>query len=152
MVTKKVFINFADTRIQAIDYISDIRKAAENAGLNLFSRYGIQLQYPMPDNGRVAVEINIPEEIANDFKYGNRLRGIATYLLKECDGKYNDHIIGNRLLIYTEVDNPIQQQTDELTGDDKVKAIEKFSRLLLRTDNIAINRIERIIDILDEQD
>jgi hypothetical protein len=151
MVTKKVFINFADTRIQAIDYISDIRKAAENAGLNLFSRYGIQLQYPMPDNGRVAVEINIPEEIANDFKYGNRLRGIATYLLKECDGKYNDHIIGNRLLIYTEVDNPIQQ-ADELTGDDKVKAIEKFSRLLLRTDNVAINRIERIIDILDEQD
>ena len=151
MVTKKVFINFADTRIQAIDYISDIRKAAENAGLNLFSRYGIQLQYPMPDNGRVAVEINIPEEIANDFKYGNRLRGIATYLLKECDGKYNDHIIGNRLLIYTEVDNPIQQ-ADELTGDDKVKAIEKFSRLLLRSDNVAINRIERIIDILDEQD
>lgn len=151
MVTKKVFINFADTRIQAIDYISDIRKAAENAGLNLFSRYGIQLQYPMPDNGRVAVEINIPEEIANDFKYGNRLRGIATYLLKECDGKYNDHIIGNRLLIYTEVDNP-KQQADELTGDDKVKAIEKFSRLLLRTDNVAINRIERIIDILDEQD
>ena len=150
MVTKKVFINFADTRIQAIDYISDIRKAAENAGLNLFSRYGIQLQYPMPENGRVVVEIKIPEEIANDFKYGNRLRGIATFLLNKYDDKYKEHIVGNRLLIYSEVEDSIQQ-SDKLTGDDKVKAIEKFSRLLLRTDNIAMNRIERIIDILDEQ-
>ncbi|WP_026658844.1 hypothetical protein [Butyrivibrio sp. AC2005] len=151
MITKRVFINFADTRIKAIDCISDIRKAAENAGLNLFSRYGIQLQCPMPDNGRVVVEIGIPEEMAKNFKYGHRLRGIATFLLNNCGGKYNEHILGNRLLIYTEIDNPIQQ-SDDLTGDEKVKAIAKFSKLLLRSDSVALRRIERILDILDEQD
>lgn len=56
LITKRIQIEFTDPTIKAIDYIQDIRKAAENAGLNLFSRYDVQLQYPMPDGDRVFVE------------------------------------------------------------------------------------------------
>ena len=32
LITKEIQLEFADTRIRAIDCIQDIRKAAENAG------------------------------------------------------------------------------------------------------------------------
>lgn len=64
LISKYIQIDFADSRIKAIDAIHDIRKAAESAGLNLFSRYDVQLQYPMPSGGdKVVVEVKIPEEI-----------------------------------------------------------------------------------------
>ena len=89
LVTKRIQIEFADPTIKAIDYIQDIRKAAENAGLNLFSRYDVQLQYPMPDGDRVVVEIKIPEEIVDTFAVGNHLRGISTYLLSKGSNRYH---------------------------------------------------------------
>lgn len=45
-----------------------------------------------------------------------------------------------------------QIQYDDGTGRDRMKAIERFAKLLQRNDDVAINRIERIIDILEEQD
>ena len=78
MVTKTIQLEFADPNVRAIDYIQDIRKAAESAGLNLFFRYDVQLQYPMPTvDDRVVVEIKIPEEIAETFAVGNHLRGFS---------------------------------------------------------------------------
>ena len=62
------------------------RKAAENAGLNLFSRYRVRLQYPMPtDNDGVVVDIVIPDEIAATFAVGNHL--CARYCRCVCGGK-----------------------------------------------------------------
>ena len=55
LIAKKVRIDFASPEIKAYDCIGDIRKATEHAGLNLYSRYGIQLQYPMPEDGEVTV-------------------------------------------------------------------------------------------------
>lgn len=45
-----------------------------------------------------------------------------------------------------------QIQYDDGTGRDRMKAIERFAKLLQRNDDVAINRIERIIDIFEEQD
>ena len=88
LISKYIQIDFADSRIRTIDAIHDIRKAAESAGLNLYSRYDVQLQYPMPSGGdKVVVEVKIPEEIINTFSIGNHLRGISAYLLKYCNGK-----------------------------------------------------------------
>lgn len=101
MVNKKVQIEFADQRIKAIDEIYDIRKAVESASLNLYSRYGIQLQWPMPFDDRVILEVRIPEEMADNFAFGNRLRGISAYLLDKCGGKYDQYRVGKRLLTYT---------------------------------------------------
>ena len=72
MVNKKVQIEFADQRIKAIDEIYDIRKAVESASLNWYSRYGTQLQWPMPFDDRVILEVRIPEEMADNFAFGNR--------------------------------------------------------------------------------
>ena len=43
LISKMVQIEFADPNMKAVDAIYDIRKAAENAGLNLYSRYDVQL-------------------------------------------------------------------------------------------------------------
>jgi len=82
-VNVTVLIDFADPSIRAIDYIQDIRKAVESAGLNLHMRYDVVLQWPMrTEDDRVALEIRMPEELVENFSYGRRLQGIAGYLLK----------------------------------------------------------------------
>lgn len=47
MVTIRTQIEFADPTIRAIDHIQDIRKAAESAGINLYSCHDVRLQYPI---------------------------------------------------------------------------------------------------------
>ncbi|MBR2544609.1 MAG: hypothetical protein IKE93_00425 [Erysipelotrichaceae bacterium] len=149
MITKTIQIEFASQKIKAIDCIQDIRKAAEYAGLNLYSRYDVQLQYPMPtSDDRVVVEIKIPEKIADTFAVGNHLRGISKYLLDRCNNKYDDYLVGNRLLNYTDV-----QQVNVISGlsmVDRLEAIVAFSKLLERSDEEALDQIDRILLILGE--
>lgn len=149
MITKRVQIEFADPAIKAIDYISDIRKAAENAGLNLFSRYNVQLQYPMPDRDRVIVEIKIPEEIADGFAIGNHLRGISNFLLSKWSDRYQKYLIGKRLLIYNVLDGSDLKE-NVIAPVDRLEAVACFAKLLERNDEEAMEMICRILSILNE--
>lgn len=151
LVKKLVKLEFADPKIRASEHIKDIRKAAEAAGLNLFSRYGVRLQYPMVSkDGLVLVEVGIPEEIADSFALGNHLRGIANYLLKNCTYEYSAHLIGKRLLNYDEV--PVyRDRTKGPSMESRLEAIVAFARLLERSDDIAMNRLSRILSILAEE-
>lgn len=149
MVTKRIQIEFADPGIRAIDHIQDIRKAAENAGLNLYSRYNVQLQYPMPDGDRVVVEIKIPEEIAVTFKIGNHLRGISNFLLSTWNDRYHPYLVGKRLLNYNELDESDQKEIG-LAAVDRLEAVAAFARLLERNDEEAMDMISRILVILKE--
>ena len=149
MHTKKVQIEFADSNIRAIDNIQDIRKAAENAGLNLFSRYDVQLQYPMPDGDRVVVEIMIPDEIAETFAVGNHLRGISKFLLSRCGDRYQPYLVGKRLLNYTEVTEGSREPAG-LAMVDRLEAVAAFAKLLERSDEEALDQISRILAILKE--
>lgn len=151
MVNKKIRIEFVKSGVNAIDHIADIRKGVESASLNLYSRYGIQLQTAMPEGNRVVLELRIPDDLIDGFSYGNRLRGISTYLLTKCGDRYTDYQVGRRLLMYVEVGFDQMQNVDE-TRRDRMKAIEQFAKLLQRNDDVALNRIERINDILEEQD
>lgn len=150
MVTKKIQLEFADPSVRAIDYIQDIRKAAESAGLNLYSRYDVQLQYPMPTaDDRVVVEIKIPEEIVETFAVGNHLRGISNYLLNRCGSRYQKYLVGKRLLNYVDV----SQSDHEATGlamVDRLEAVVAFTKLLERSDEEALDQISRILIILKE--
>lgn len=149
-VTKKIQIEFANPNIRAIDYIQDIRRAAEYAGLNLFSRYDVQLQYPMPtEDDRVVVEIRIPDGIADSFAIGNHLRGISSYLLSRYGERYQNYLVGKRLLNYIEVQEPRHKDT-RLSMIDRLEAVVSFTQLLERTDEEAIDRIDRIMMILKE--
>lgn len=150
MVTKTIQLEFADPNVRAIDYIQDIRKAAESAGLNLFSRYDVQLQYPMPTvDDRVVVEIKIPEEIAETFAVGNHLRGISNYLLSRCGDRYKAFLVGKRLLNYIEVQESNQPPAG-FSMADRLEAIVSFAKLLERSDDEAMDAISRILIILKE--
>ena len=149
MHTKKVQIEFADSNIRAIDHIQDIRKAAENAGLNLFSRYDVQLQYPMPDGDRVVVEIMIPDEIAETFAVGNHLRGISKFLLSRCRNCNQPSFVGKRLLNYTEVKEDFREPVG-LAMVDRLEAVAAFAKLLERSDKEALDQISRILVVLKE--
>lgn len=152
-VNKKVQIDFADSSIKAIDHIQDIRRAVENASLNLNMRYNVVLQYPMPENGRVVLEIRIPDEMVESFSYGKRLRGISNFLLNSCGGRYQQHQVGNRLLTYTLLDDDGKPDQHEQTGPamvDRLEAISAFAKLLERSDEEALDQIGRILMILKE--
>ena len=150
LISKYIQIDFADSRIRAIDALHDIRKAAESAGLNLFSRYDVQLQYPMPAGGdKVVVEVKIPEEIINTFSIGNHLRGISAYLLKYCNGKYDQYQVGKRLLNYTEISEPTGNP-DGPTMTERLEAVARFARLLERNDEDSLDKISQILIILKE--
>ncbi len=151
LVKKLVKLEFADPKIRASDHIKDIRKASEAAGLNLFSRYGVRLQYPMVSkDGLVLVEVHIPEETADSFAIGNHLRGIANYLLKNCDYEYASHLIGKRLLNYEAVP-AFRERTKGPSMESRLEAIVSFARLLERSDDIAMDRVSRILLILAEE-
>jgi len=152
MVTKKIQLEFADPSIRAVDHIQNIRLAAKNAGLNLYSRYNVQLQYPMStDDNKVVVEIKIPDELKDSFAVGNRLRGISNFLLNRCGDRYKDYLVGRRLLNYVEVsDIDSGSVSPVLSMVDRLEAISSFAKLLERTDDEAVDAIDRILLILNE--
>lgn len=150
LVSKIIQIEFTDSSIQAADAIHDIRKAAESASLNLYSRHNVQLQYPMlVDDNKVVVELKIPEEMVDTFSVGNHLRGISTFLLKRCDGRYDQYLVGKRLLNYIEIPVP-EIKTDKIPMVDRLEAIVTFAKLLERSDSEALDYINRIMIILKE--
>ena len=154
LISKYYRIEFVHPDIRAIDAIQDIREAAKSAGLNLYSRYKIQLQYPMvsPDE-KVYVEVKIPEEKVKDFSV-KQLRGIAVYLLgKKCHQRYQNYVVRNRLLTYDDKYNPSDAPATParlLSMTDRLEAIVSFTQLMERNDEQARDQISRILDILKE--
>ena len=134
LVSKYVQIEFANSSIKAIDAFQDIRNGVEAAALNLYSRYDVQIQTPTLYDDKVVVEIKIPEDIAN-------------YLLKFCDNKYDDFVVGKRLLVYTVIATP-QMSDHSLRIEDRLQAVEDFVKLLKRSDEASINAINEVIKIL----
>ncbi len=150
LVSKNIQIDFANSSMKAIDAILDIKEGVKNASLNLYSRYDVQIQMPkLYDKDKVVVEIKIPEEIAESFSIGPHLKGVANYLLKNCNGRYNQYVVGNRLLVYTEVAEP-NSADDAFPMEYKLEAVAQFAKLLERSDEDAMNLINRILIILKE--
>ena len=149
MVTKIVQLEFANSKINAVDYIQDIRKAVESASLNLYSRYGVKLQYPyLTSDGKVLLEIKIPEKIVKDFSIGNHLRGISNYLLRRNGDCYRDFLVGKRLLNYIEL--PSNYSSQERMQVDRFEVVSSFIKLLERTDDEAMDYISRITILIEE--
>lgn len=147
--SKMVQIEFANPKIRAINAIQDIRKGTEVAGLNLYSRYGVQLQYPMPfGDDKVVVEVKIPEDRVESFAIGNHLRGISAYLLKYCGGRYDEYVVGKRLLNYCELSNT-EMSCDGLSMAVRLEIIADLSRLLKKSDIESIEKINQIRSILE---
>lgn len=148
LISKNIQIEFANSSIKAMDAIHDIREGVRSASLNLYSRYNVQIQMPMLyGNDKVVVEIKIPEEIIERFSIGPHLKGVANYLLKNCNGRYDQYVVGKRLLVYTEVAAP-NMSDNGLSMEDRLEAVAKFAKLLERSDEEAMETIEKILKIL----
>lgn len=150
LVTKSIQIEFADPSIKAVNAIHDIREGVRSASLNLYSRYDVQIQTPMLyGEDKVVVEIKIPEEIVETFSIGPHLKGVANYLLKNCNGRYDQYVVGKRLLVYTEVAAP-DMSDNRFPMEDRLEAVAKFARLLERSDEEAMDAISQILIILKD--
>lgn len=148
LVSKNIQIEFADSSMRAVDAIHDIREGVRSASLNLYSRYDVQIQTPMLyGEDKVVVEIKIPEEIVNTFSIGPHLKGVANYLLKSCNGRYNQYLVGKRLLVYTEIATP-DMSDNRFPLENRLEAVAKFAKLLERSDEEAMDAISRILIIL----
>lgn len=152
MVNKKVVITFANPKMDAMNAITDIRAAVKKVSLNLYSRHDVQLQYPMPENGKVVLELRIPEEKAAEFSYGHHLKGIAKFLKENCQGRYDPYFVGTRLLNYTEVTETDDNSNNELKpvpADKGYEAIMRLTYLLQSTDADSIKKTNEILELLE---
>lgn len=150
LVSKNIQVEFADSSMRAVDAIYDIREGVRSASLNLYSRYDVQIQTPMLyGEDKVVVEIKIPEEIVNTFSIGPHLKGVANYLLKSCNGRYNQYLVGKRLLVYTEIATP-DMSDNRFPLENRLEAVAKFAKLLERSDEEAMEAISRILVILKD--
>lgn len=152
LVSKNIQIEFADSSMKAINAIHDIREGVRRASLNLYSRYDVQIQTPMLYGAdKVVVKIKIPEERVENFSIGPHLKGIANYLLNNCNGRYNQYLVGKRLLVYTEVAAPAASD-NIFSMEDRLEAVAKFAKLLKRSDKDAMGVINRILRIMKEEE
>lgn len=148
LVSKNIQIDFADSSMKAINAIHDIREGVRSASLNLYSRYDVQIQTPMCyGTDKVVVEIKIPEEIVGTFSIGPHLKGVANYLLKNCNGRYDKYVVGKRLLVYTEV-AAVGAPDIRFSMEERLEAVVNFTRLLERSDEEAMDAVSKILTIL----
>lgn len=150
LVTKTVKIEFANSEWHAADCIQDLRKAAKSASLNLYSKYDVQIELPrIVNNTLVVMDMRIPEDIAETFSVGNHLRGVSAYLMKHCDGRYDDAVVGNRILNYVVI--PAPESDDTLIPTvQRFSLISEMAELLKNTDCMTNDKIARIIAIMHE--
>ena len=157
LVSKNIQIEFADSSMKAIDAIHDIREGVRSASLNLYSRSGKdkgktgKVLGTVPSEDKVVVEIKIPEEKVETFAIGPHLKGVANYLLKSCNGRYDQYVVGKRLLVYTEVAAP-DMSDNRFPMEDRLETVAKFARLLERSDEDAMDAISQILVILKDSE
>lgn len=150
LVSKTVKIEFANSEWRAVDCIQDLRKAAKSASLNLYSKYDVRIELPRIVNDTLVVmDIRIPEEIAEAFRIGNHLRGMSAYLMKYCDGRYNDAVVGNRILKYIVIPVPESDDT-QIPMVQRFSLISEMAELLKNSDSMTSDKIARIIAIMHE--
>ena len=73
----------------------------------------------------------------------------ATYLLKQCNGRYDDYLVGKRLLSYTEIAAPDASE-NKFRMEDRLEAVSNFAKLLERSDEEAMDAISKILIIIKE--
>ena len=150
LVTKTVKIEFANSEWHAVDCIQDLRKAAKSASLNLYSKYDVRIELPrIVNDTQVVMDMRIPEEIVETFRMGNHLRGVSAYLMKYCDGRYNEAVVGNRILNYIVI--PVPESEDvQIPMVQRLALIAEMAELLKNSDSETNDKIARIITILHE--
>ena len=148
---KKVQIDLASKKSTASANYAEIKEAIENASLGLFSKYSVQIVDVLAINGTIVMSMRIPDDIVETFNIGNHMRGVSAYLLKKYNDKFSNLVVGKRLLNYTVIASPPEQE-NPISFLNKLSAISKFVELLKHDDAESEAKIYKIIAILNEED
>ncbi len=150
METKYILIEFVHPGIRAKDHLYSINEAVEKASANLKQRCGIVIKPPRLSGNMVYVPVIIPDGI--EFSY-NRLRGISAYLLKHHKNTYMKYRVGTRLFLYRFYEPEVENKETIISSLHKARCLDylaEFTNLLRRSDKEAIDKVTRIVDILEE--
>ncbi len=145
VMIKTIKIEFCNPLINIYQAIDDIIDAIKNASYNLYSRHGVKILKPiLYTNEAVIIILNIPEYFEKTFLVGRHLKGVSEYLLKQCDGRYNQYIVGTRLMKYTELPNmyfenlgSISDMFEMFSDADKNYIFELLSRIIKHNDTLS---------------
>lgn len=151
IMNQTIQIDMESTTVRAYQFYPQIKRAAENAGLNLFSKYGVQIRDVQSIGEQVIMNATIPDEIADEFKLGYHLRGISAFLMKQYRETFAPLVVGKKLLNYTVIPCTTYNDVTEFTMNDRLSAISSFSDLMKHTDEASMNKINRILEILREE-
>lgn len=142
-------VEFVSKEISAFEAFQDLEKATENASVNLFAKYNIQLELPrIIEDNIVVLDVFLPDSLAKNFNIGPHMKGIAAYLLKQCSG-YERYIVSKRLLTYTIIPAP-DESNNLIPVGDRLRAISDFAKLLEKNDRCSVKKIQKIMNILKE--
>ena len=104
MLSKTIFITFANPLLLIEDHIDDLTNAVKYSAYNLYTRHKIEIVFPIQKVDKGVCIILVFHKPMKSFNTGNHLRGIASYLLNNCEYPYDKYRIGTRLLFYKEMD------------------------------------------------
>lgn len=133
------------------DSFMDIRDAIYSAACNLRQRYGVTIgSIECTGDCHFRMAIDIPDKMVSQFKIGNHLRGISTYLLKKSKHKdiYSRNKIGTRLLVFSE-----EPETNMKSGFDdrqRLRLIRDISILACYYDSYNTEKLNKIAKVLYE--
>lgn len=143
-------VELVNTSTTAYANFPEIKAALENAAITLQTKHNIILSDIQAIDGQVIMSIDLPNSLPPDFKLGYHLRGVSSYLMKYHHEKYSKLVVAKKLLSYTVIPTQSYHDNTEITLNDRFTAISQFSELLKNSDEVSMNKINRILDILKE--
>lgn len=117
-MTQTIIFHFAKPGIMSeVSCLDDFKHAVWIAQMNLYTRHKVFLSEPflsVNEYGETVVTatIDIPDEKAKDFRFGAHLRGVASALLRIDRSKYEQVMVGKRLLFVTPVHSYTKVEPD----------------------------------------
>lgn len=153
-MTKKIQVEFANKVVKDSDHFKNVKEAVMHSSVNLRYRHKVEIKdISVNKMGLIILEIGMPEN-AEDFSFGNHLRGISAYLLRRNPEIYKELLVGKRLLNYNEeFYDPDDESSFEGFKDNSaanfVLAYE-FMKLLNSYDKKSIEKVSRIQEIIYE--
>ena len=147
---KVIQVDLASPKATAYSYFSEIKEALANASQGLNNKYSAKINDIRIVGEQIIINLSLPDTIANNFKIGYHLRGVSLYLLKNYPEIFTPLIFQKKLLIYTVIPKQDYNPNAGLTINERLTAISSFTELLKNTDNTSLQKIKKIIKILQE--
>lgn len=96
-------IEMTNRMIDTADHYADILVAVGHAGLDIYSKCGMQIQHPLLNDGKMYMDIKIPDCLPSDFESEKQLWRISEYMVRLWGAKYRGMMVDDSLLSFQRV-------------------------------------------------